>query len=47
MTITEDTFIISDTHFGHDNIIAYEPSRMTLADSDSVSNSLDIVSTPN
>ena len=47
MTITEDTFIISDTHFGHDNIIAYEPSRTTLADLDSISNSIDIANKVN
>ena len=43
MTITEDTFIISDTHFGHDNIVTYEPSRTTLIDLDSVSNNIDLV----
>ena len=37
MLITEDTFIISDTHFGHFNMIAYEPSRTFLADLQSVS----------
>lgn len=37
MLITEDTFIISDTHFGHSNMIAYEPSRTFLADLQSVS----------
>lgn len=26
--ITEDTYIISDTHFGHDNIAQFEPSRL-------------------
>ena len=27
--ITEDTFIISDTHFGHRNILEFEPCRLT------------------
>lgn len=27
MTITKDTFIIADTHFGHANILKYEPER--------------------
>ena len=31
MTITEGAFIISDTHFGHLNMITYEPSRESLA----------------
>jgi calcineurin-like phosphoesterase family protein len=30
MLITENTFIISDTHFGHANIMQSEPMRMAL-----------------
>lgn len=26
--ITEDTWIISDTHFGHDNVLQFEPCRL-------------------
>lgn len=29
MQITLDTFVISDTHFGHENILAKEPSRLS------------------
>ena len=43
MLITEDTFIISDTHFGHFNMIAFEPSRTFLADLQSVSGGADLV----
>ena len=27
MNITLETFIIADTHFGHENILKYEPMR--------------------
>ncbi len=27
MKITKDTFIIADTHFGHTNVLEYEPNR--------------------
>ena len=47
MTITGDTFIISDTHFGHDNIVAFEPSRGFLADLHSVYNDLDLINQVN
>lgn len=30
MTITKDTFIIADTHFGHANVLEYEPERKTI-----------------
>lgn len=30
MTITKDTFIIADTHFGHENIYKHEPVRRQI-----------------
>lgn len=30
MIITKDTFIIADTHFGHANILKYEPERKSV-----------------
>lgn len=30
MIITKDTFIIADTHFGHANVLKYEPKRKTI-----------------
>lgn len=36
--ITEDTFIISDTHFGHKNVLQFEPSRNTQMRIDSFEN---------
>ena len=48
MTITENTYIISDTHFGHDNIVAFEPSRMFLAgDLHSIPTDIDLINKVN
>ncbi|MDD2356468.1 MAG: metallophosphoesterase family protein [Thiovulaceae bacterium] len=30
MKITNDTFIVADTHFGHANVLEYEPDRKTV-----------------
>ncbi len=30
MIITKETFIIADTHFGHANVLEYEPGRKTV-----------------
>lgn len=30
MIITKETFIIADTHFGHDNILKHEPIRKQM-----------------
>lgn len=34
MNITMDTFIITDTHFGHANILKHEPVRRQMMGSD-------------